>query len=85
MADAKISALTAATSALAADEVPVNEAGTTKKVTLTQLASFVLTAGLYAPGSFTVATGSFALMVRQLQLTGSQRATLVGTARLRID
>lgn len=41
MADTKISALTAATSALAADEFPVNEAGTTKKVTLTQLLALV--------------------------------------------
>jgi hypothetical protein len=38
----------------------------------------------YAPGSFTVATGNYALMARRLQLTGSQRATLQGTARLRI-
>ena len=37
MADTKISALTAASSALGADEIPVNEAGTTKKVTLTQI------------------------------------------------
>lgn len=41
MADTKISALTAAASALAADEFPVNEAGTTKKVTLTQLLALV--------------------------------------------
>jgi hypothetical protein len=37
MADTKISALTAAASALAADEIPVNEAGTTKKVTIQQI------------------------------------------------
>lgn len=37
MGTIKISALTAAASALAADEYPVNEAGTTKKVTGTQL------------------------------------------------
>src|SRR5258705_10274405 len=38
MADTKISALTAsATPPLAADEIPVNEAGTSKKVTITQL------------------------------------------------
>ena len=39
---------------------------------------------LYARGSFTVATGNFDLMCKRLQLTGSQRATLQGTARLRI-
>lgn len=39
---------------------------------------------LYAPGSFTVATGNFFLGVKRLTLTGAQRATLQGTARLRI-
>ena len=34
MADSKISALTAATSALGADELPINEAGTSKKLTV---------------------------------------------------
>jgi hypothetical protein len=38
----------------------------------------------YAPGSFTVATGNYAVMVRRLELTTTQRATLAGTARLRI-
>jgi hypothetical protein len=38
----------------------------------------------YAMGSFTVPTGNGALMVKRLTLTGSQRATLAGTARLRI-
>lgn len=37
MADSKISALTAASAAAAANEFPINEAGTTKKVTLTQI------------------------------------------------
>lgn len=45
MADTKISDLSAAASALGADEVAVNEAGTSKKVTVTQLQTFVLTAG----------------------------------------
>lgn len=39
----------------------------------------------YAPGSFTVATGNYAQMVKRLQLTSTQRSTLQGTARLRID
>jgi hypothetical protein len=84
VADTKVSALTAATSALGADEVPVNEAGTSKKVTITQIQQFVFTAGAYAPGSLTVATGNFALMVKNLTLTSTQRLTLAGTARLRI-
>ena len=45
MPDAKISALAAAASYLLADELPVNEAGTTKKVTGTQLQARVAVAG----------------------------------------
>jgi len=41
MADVKISALPAAGSALGPDEIPVNEAGTTKKVTANQLKTFI--------------------------------------------
>ena len=41
MADTKISGLPAVGSALAADELPVNEAGTTKKVTLTQVMALI--------------------------------------------
>lgn len=40
---------------------------------------------LYAPGSVTVATGNFAMHVKRLQLTSTQRLTLAGTARLRIS
>ena len=36
MADTKVSALTAASSAALANEIPINEAGTSKKITLTQ-------------------------------------------------
>jgi hypothetical protein len=39
---------------------------------------------LFAPGSFTVATGNFMILARELQLTGSQRATLAGTSRMRV-
>lgn len=39
----KISELPAATSATGADEIPVNEAGTTKKLTVNQLIQFTLT------------------------------------------
>jgi hypothetical protein len=38
----------------------------------------------YATGSFTVATGNGAIQVKRLTLTSTQRATLAGTARLRI-
>src|ERR1035437_5249327 len=49
---AKISALTAAGSSLGADEFPVNEAGTTKKVTITQLLALIF-------GGLTAFTGAF--------------------------
>lgn len=39
----------------------------------------------YATGSFVVPTGSFRMMVKNMTLTGTDRATLAGTARLRID
>lgn len=40
--------------------------------------------GSYAPGSFTIPTGQYAVMSKQLQLTGSQSAVLAGTATLRV-
>jgi hypothetical protein len=42
MADTKISALTAAGSAATSNEIPINEGGTTKKVTVAQIASAIL-------------------------------------------
>lgn len=39
----------------------------------------------YAPGSLTVATGNFALHVKRLELTSTQRMTLAGTARFRLS
>lgn len=38
----------------------------------------------YAPGTFSLATGKFRVQVRRLILTGAQRATLQGTACLKI-
>lgn len=38
--------------------------------------------GFQAPGSFVIATGKFGLHGKRLRLTGSQRGTLQGTARL---
>lgn len=85
MADTKISALAAASAASAANELAINEAGASKKVTVAQLGSILFTLGSYSPGSFTVATGGFAHFVQRVILTGSQRATLEGTAQMRID
>lgn len=85
MADTKISALAAATTAAAANELAINEAGASKKLTVDQIRQFLYVNNPYAPGSFTVATENFVAHVKRLQLTGSQRATLQGTARVRID
>lgn len=41
--------------------------------------------GFQAPGSFVIATGKFGLHGKRLKLTGTQRGTLQGTARLVIS
>jgi len=46
MADTKISALVAASSAAGANELAINEAGTSKKVTLTQVETYLRTRGM---------------------------------------
>ena len=43
-----------------------------------------LTAPPYTAGTFTIATGTYKIMVKRLSLTTTQRVTLAGTARLRI-
>lgn len=85
MADTKISALSAATTAAAANELAINETGTSKKLTVDLLQQYLFTSWEYAPGSFTIITGNFALMTQRLTLTSTQRGTLQGTARLRIN
>jgi len=39
----------------------------------------------YSPGSFTIATETARLFMNHLKLTGSQRATIAGTGRLRLS
>ena len=56
MADSKISALTAASAAAAANEFAINEAGTSKKLTAAQLTTLVLSAPLFAAGSASAAS-----------------------------
>lgn len=50
------------------------------------LDAWVTPAGVksFSPGSFTLATETFSIQSRRLKLTGTQRATLQGTAALRI-
>lgn len=82
MADTKISDLTGAADAATDMELPVSFVADTsnRKVTVMQL----LAAGRYAPGSFSVPTGGYMVMARNLTLTSTQQATLAGTATLRI-
>lgn len=55
------------------------------RTTANASAAALVTNVAYAPGSFTVATETFRLISRHLKLTMAQRATLVGTATLRIS
>ena len=54
MSNTKISALTAATAALAADELPINEAGLSKKLTVAQIHAYIYTQAIYAQLSASV-------------------------------
>lgn len=77
MADTKVSALTAAASFLLADEIPVNEAGTSKKATGTQIqASVVLDNSSGATGVQSPAAAT------RTYITGSAIAVPVGKLRI---
>lgn len=80
MADTKVSALTAATVAATSNELPINEAGTSKKLTVMQ----VLAAGRFAPGNFTIPTGGFMYMPYLIG-ANSDTATIEGDGILRLD
>jgi hypothetical protein len=77
MADTKISALTAATSFLDADEFPINEAGTSKKVTGTLLNAWV--GGMLGNQSIADQAPAAATLT---YLTGSNIAVPVGKLRI---
>lgn len=70
MADTKLSALTAAASALSTDEMLVNEGGTSKKITVAQL----FTAPVFAAGSATA--GSWPTMTPGTLLTTPEDGAL---------
>jgi len=74
MADTKISALAAASAALMADELPVNEAGTSKKITLLQ-AQTLLTLNNYSLAAQSPSTS-------RTYITGSAIAIPVGKLRI---
>ncbi len=50
-----------------------------------EVAAGNLSMGSYAPGPFTVPNGRYGLMLRELQLVGTERAVLEGNARLQIE
>jgi hypothetical protein len=74
VADTKISALTAAGSAAAANEYAINEAGTSKKVTGTQVKTFVNTAPVFAAG--TASAGTWPVMTSGTLLTAAEAGAM---------
>lgn len=73
MADTPISGLPAVAAAAGANEFPVNEVGTTKKVTITQLVSFLTLKGLFAEitASTTTTSASFVDLLTQVITIGA--------------
>jgi len=74
VANTKISALTAAGGAIATHEFPVNESGTTKKVTAAQIKVLANTAPIFGPGSATA--GSKPLLSNGTLLTTPEAGAL---------
>lgn len=76
MADTKISALPAASAAAGANELPINEAGTTKKLTLEQIRDLL---GIYkaAAASDHAISSTTATEVTDLQIAGLAAGTYV--------
>lgn len=81
MADTKVSALPAAAAALIAMELPVNDAGTSRKVTIAQIADATSPTS-YDLGTSTIATEQFLLQYQHLKLSGSRRLAMEGTAEI---
>jgi hypothetical protein len=50
-----------------------------------QLGDGFMHVGPYAPGSLSIAAGTFVLTSKRVTMTGSQRITAVSDARLRCD
>jgi len=73
VADTKISALTAASAAAAANEIPINEAGTSKKLTVDLLREYIVKRAAAA----TVAAGEFMTWL----VLASDSATITGQSQ----
>ena len=78
MADTKISALVAAASAAGANELPINEAGTSKKLTVTQLLAFMEANidAITSAGNFVVTLGD-ASGANELSVKDSAASTVI--------
>lgn len=74
MADTKISALTGASAAAGANELPINEAGTSKKLTVTQIQTFVNNAPVFAAG--TASAGTWPVHTSGTLLTAAVAGTI---------
>lgn len=76
MADTKISALSAVSSVAGANEIPVNEAGTTKKASVTQLSAFM------ANTLYNYSTAAQSINATTAYVTGSNIAVPTGLLRV---
>lgn len=83
MADTKTSALTAASAALTTHEYPVNEAGTSKKVTGAQVVTLMQFLHVLA-ANYTAAANVSLVAVRTYTINSGIKLTLGSAARLRI-
>ena len=76
MADTKISALTAATTVADANEIPINEAGTTKKITALQIRAYS------GDGLFNASVADQTISATTAYVTKSNIAVPVGKLRI---
>lgn len=90
MADTKTSALTAASVAALANEFAINEAGTSKKVTGTQIVVLVAANLAQSPSlltlatSYTLAAGASMVVNRSYLINSGIKLTLGSAARFRV-
>ena len=85
MADTKISALTAASAAAAANEFAINEAGTSKKVTGTQVKTFVSDSPTLVTPTLGVATATSVNKVAITAPATSATLTIANSATLTVS
>lgn len=79
MADTKVSALTAASAAAGANELPINEAGTSKKLTVQQIADFVQASTFTRVSGNSGAAGPYKTLQVLTANSADQTSTTPGT------